>query len=156
MFLFVDGVVPDPLEPYLPFLSDKLPEAVTISDPSLAVLTLLRVIHSVCRYWRYLYWPVLPGQALLPQSEFINTKVAAKAQRQLQDPVVIMTGNLPQWLQQLGVACPFLFPFETRQMLFYSISFDRDRALQRLLDNVPELNNAEREVSFLSFFLSLY
>lgn len=27
---------------------------------------------------------------------------------------------------------PFLFPFECRQMLFYSISFDRDRALLRL------------------------
>ncbi len=110
------------------------------------MLTLLRVIHAISRYWRSLYWPVLSGPSLLPASEFINTKVAAKAQRQLQDPVVIMTGNLPQWLQQIGVGCPFLFPFETRQMLFYSISFDRDRALQRLLDNVPELNSTEREV----------
>ena len=68
-----------------------------------------------------------------------------------------MTGNLPQWLQQIGVACPFLFPFETRQMLFYSISFDRDRALQRLLDNVPELNSTEREVrvSDGSYFCAL-
>jgi len=57
-----------------------------------------------------------------------------------------MTGNLPAWLQQIGNACPFLFPFETRQMLFYSTSFDRDRALQRLLDSVPELNSQEREV----------
>ncbi|CAG7833938.1 unnamed protein product [Allacma fusca] len=143
--LWNEGIVQEPAEPYLAYLTDKLPENVTISDPSLPVLTLLRVIHAVCRFWRYLYWPVLPGQALIPQNEFVNTKVAAKAQRQLQDPVVIMTGNLPQWLQQIGVACPFLFPFETRQMLFYSISFDRDRALQRLLDNVPELNNAERE-----------
>lgn len=92
---------------------------------------------------------VLPGGPLLPLSEFINTKVAAKAQRQLQDPVVIMTGNVPAWLQQIGAACPFLFPFETRQMLFYSVSFDRDRALQRLLDSVPELNSTEREVKFV-------
>jgi E3 ubiquitin-protein ligase TRIP12 len=35
--------------------------------------------------------------------------------------------------------CPFLFPFETRQLLFYVTSFDRDRALLRLLDSVPEL-----------------
>ena len=35
--------------------------------------------------------------------------------------------------------CPFLFPFETRQLLFYVTSFDRDRALLRLLDAAPEL-----------------
>lgn len=37
---------------------------------------------------------------------------------------------------------PFLFPLETRQLLFYAVSFDRDRALQRLLDSSPELNHA--------------
>lgn len=26
----------------------------------------------------------------------------AKANRQLQDPLVIMTGNLPQWLPEIG------------------------------------------------------
>lgn len=40
---------------------------------------------------------------------------------------------------------PFLFPFETRQLLFYAVSFDRDRALQRLLDSSPELNNASSD-----------
>lgn len=61
----------------------------------------------------------------------------------MQDPLVIMTGNLPQWLQQLAMACPFLFPFETRHLLFYAVSFDRDRALQRLLDSTPEFNTAD-------------
>ena len=51
-----------------------------------------------------------------------------------------MTGNLPQWLQQIASVCPFLFPFETRHLLFYAVSFDRDRALQRLLDTTPDLN----------------
>lgn len=32
-----------------------------------------------------------------------------------------------------------MFPFETRQLLFYVTSFDRDRALLRLLDAAPEL-----------------
>lgn len=54
-----------------------------------------------------------------------------------------MTGNLPQWLQQIAAACPFLFPFETRHLLFYAVSFDRDRALQRLLDTTPDLNSAD-------------
>jgi E3 ubiquitin-protein ligase TRIP12 len=75
--------------------------------------------------------------------EFVSTKISAKASRQLQDPLVIMTGNLPAWLQQIASACPFLFPFETRQLLFYATSFDRDRALQRLLEASPELNSTE-------------
>lgn len=29
---------------------------------------------------------------------------------------------------------PFVFPFECRHLLFYVVSFDRDRALQRLLE----------------------
>lgn len=43
----------------------------------------------------------------------------------------------------LFFSSPFLFPFETRQLLFYATSFDRDRALQRLLDSTPELSAAD-------------
>lgn len=72
-----------------------------------------------------------------------SLQITAKANRQLQDPLVIMTGNLPQWLQQIATICPFLFPFETRHLLFYAITFDRDRALQRLLETTPDLNSTD-------------
>ena len=39
---------------------------------------------------------------IIPTSEFINSKLTAKANRQLQDPLVIMTGNIPTWLPELG------------------------------------------------------
>lgn len=39
---------------------------------------------------------------IVPTSEFINSKLTAKANRQLQDPLVIMTGNIPTWLIELG------------------------------------------------------
>jgi len=41
---------------------------------------------------------------LLSQQEFISSKLTAKVNRQLQDPLVIMTGNMPQWLSQIGQA----------------------------------------------------
>jgi len=41
---------------------------------------------------------------LLNQQEFISSKLTAKVNRQLQDPLVIMTGNMPQWLSQIGQA----------------------------------------------------
>lgn len=74
---------------------------------------------------------------------FVVFQIAAKANRQLQDPLVIMTNNIPQWLPEIVTACPFLFPFETRHLLFYVNVFDRDRALQRLLDTTPDLNSAD-------------
>lgn len=39
---------------------------------------------------------------IIPTGEFINSKLTAKANRQLQDPLVIMTGNIPTWLTELG------------------------------------------------------
>ena len=38
-------------------------------------------------------------RSVLPMVEFINSKITAKVNRQLQDPIVIMTSNLPHWLK---------------------------------------------------------
>lgn len=140
--LWNEGVVPDFSSPLLPYLSATLPSSVTVQDASLEVIALLRVLHALNRYWGSLY-QLSTYHPILSQQEFVSGKLTAKANRQLQDPLVIMTGNLPSWLAQIAFACPFLFPFETRQMLFYATSFDRDRAMQRLLDSVPELSNSD-------------
>ncbi|KAF5283720.1 hypothetical protein FQR65_LT13755 [Abscondita terminalis] len=142
--LWNEGITPIPQSPITPFLKTKLPDSVDIQDASLEVLCLLRILNALNLYWSYLY-PALEYKQILPTSDFLNSKIAAKASRQLQDPLVIMTGNLPSWLQQIASVCPFLFPFETRQLLFYVTSFDRDRALQRLLDMSPELTSADSQ-----------
>ncbi|XP_066565746.1 E3 ubiquitin-protein ligase TRIP12 isoform X1 [Amia ocellicauda] len=144
--LWHDGVCPlvtNPLEVYL--ISDP-PESITFDDPSLDVNLLLRVLHSISRYWFYLYDNAVCKE-IISTSEFINSKLTAKANRQLQDPLVIMTGNIPSWLTELGKTCPFFFPFDTRQMLFYVTAFDRDRAMQRLLDTNPEINQSDSQDS---------
>ncbi|XP_037729728.1 E3 ubiquitin-protein ligase TRIP12 isoform X9 [Drosophila subpulchrella] len=141
--LWHEGIAPGVISALKPFLSSSLPaDVVTVQDSSLDALCMLRVIHALNRHWEHLYGCVV-RQNIIPQAEFVHPKITAKANRQLQDPLVIMTGNLPQWLPQIGMACPFLFPFETRHLLFYATSFDRDRALQRLLDTTPDLNAAE-------------
>ncbi|XP_069194924.1 E3 ubiquitin-protein ligase TRIP12 isoform X3 [Procambarus clarkii] len=124
------------------YLTANLPASVTVSDPSIEVLALLRVLHALNRHYGSLY-PTACYPSPLPTAEFTNLKLTAKANRQLQDPLVIMTGNVPPWLPQIAYVCPFLFPFETRQLLFYAVSFDRDRALQRLMDSSPELNSVD-------------
>jgi len=136
--LWTEGIVPERPSPLVNFLEDKLPREFLQQDPSVDVLNLLRVLHALNRFWYTLY-PGTRSSYILPVSEFINSKITAKINRQLQDPIVIMTSNLPHWLKEIGVTCPFLFPFETRQLLFYVTSFDRDRALSRLLEAAPEL-----------------
>ena len=50
-----DGVAPEVNSPVVPFLTMRLPEYVTVDDPSLDVLNLLRIVHSLNRYWGFLY-----------------------------------------------------------------------------------------------------
>ncbi|KAM8902323.1 E3 ubiquitin-protein ligase TRIP12 isoform 2-T14 [Spinachia spinachia] len=144
--LWHDGVCPSVVNPLETYLISEPPETITFDDPSLEVNLLLRVLHSISRYWFYLYDNAVCKE-IMPTSEFINSKLTAKANRQLQDPLVIMTGNIPTWLIELGKTCPFFFPFDTRQMLFYVTAFDRDRAMQRLLDTNPEINQSDSQDS---------
>uniref|UniRef100_A0A3Q2ZZI7 E3 ubiquitin-protein ligase n=1 Tax=Kryptolebias marmoratus TaxID=37003 RepID=A0A3Q2ZZI7_KRYMA len=144
--LWHDGVCPGVINPLDTYLTSEPPENITFDDPSLEVTLLLRVLQSISRYWFYLYDNAVCKE-IIPTTEFINSKLTAKANRQLQDPLVIMTGNIPTWLIELGKTCPFFFPFDTRQMLFYVTAFDRDRAMQRLLDTNPEINQSDSQDS---------
>ncbi|XP_017163763.1 E3 ubiquitin-protein ligase TRIP12 isoform X2 [Poecilia reticulata] len=144
--LWHDGVCPSVANPLETYLTTEPPETITFDDPSLEVTLLLRILHSISRFWFYLY-DNAACKEIIPTSEFINSKLTAKANRQLQDPLVIMTGNIPTWLIELGKTCPFFFPFDTRQMLFYVTAFDRDRAMQRLLDTNPEINQSDSQDS---------
>ncbi|XP_012497931.1 PREDICTED: E3 ubiquitin-protein ligase TRIP12 [Propithecus coquereli] len=144
--LWHDGVCPSVSNPLEVYLIPTPPENITFEDPSLDVILLLRVLHAISRYWYYLYDNAMCKE-IIPTGEFNNSKLTAKANRQLQDPLVIMTGNIPTWLTELGKTCPFFFPFDTRQMLFYVTAFDRDRAMQRLLDTNPEINQSDSQDS---------
>lgn len=69
--------------PIVPFLTMRMPEYVTVDDPSLEVLNLLRVVHSLNRYWGFLYH-LVDYKPILSIHELINSKLTAKANRQLQ------------------------------------------------------------------------
>lgn len=53
--LFPDGVCPSVINPLETYLTSEPPETITFDDPSLEVNLLLRVLHSISRYWFYLY-----------------------------------------------------------------------------------------------------
>ncbi|XP_065056615.1 E3 ubiquitin-protein ligase TRIP12-like [Rhopilema esculentum] len=124
------------------YLTEKLPGNIQLSDPSLETICLMRLLYYLNIHWGDLY-EIHQPHATVSVNEFINAKLSAKVSRQLQDPLAIMTGNLPSWLGELATACAFLFPFECRQQLFYSTTFDRDRALMKLQENLPELASTD-------------
>lgn len=134
--LWNEGAVPARASSLVVMVRAALLTEGDVRDASLPALGVLRALHALSRHWHALYRAAcLPDhRPLVPHADFINAKLAAKANRQLQDPLVIMTGNLPPWLKKIAYACPFVLPFECRHLLFYVVSFDRDRALQRLLE----------------------
>lgn len=66
-----------------------------------------------------------------PVAQFVNTKLTAKLNRQLEEPLIVASKCLPNWSQDLGRLYPFLFPFETRHLFLQLTSFGYSRCVSR-------------------------
>lgn len=78
------------------------------------ILTLLDFLHS-CG---------------VKSDSFINSKLSAKLARQLDEPLVVASGALPDWSLFLTRRFPFLFPFDTRMLFLQCTSFGYGRLIQ--------------------------
>jgi E3 ubiquitin-protein ligase TRIP12 len=70
-----------------------------------------------------------------PSSQFVNTKLTAKMNRQLEEPLIVASNCLPSWSEDLARLYPFLFPFETRHLFLQSTSFGYSRSMSRWQTN---------------------
>ena len=66
-----------------------------------------------------------------PLTQFVNTKLTAKLNRQLEEPLIVASNCLPSWSEDLARLYPFLFPFETRHLFLQSTSFGYARSMTR-------------------------
>ncbi|KAL0469775.1 thyroid hormone receptor interactor 12, variant 2 [Neurospora intermedia] len=66
-----------------------------------------------------------------PLSQFVNTKLTAKLNRQLEEPLIVASNCLPSWSEDVARLYPFLFPFETRHLFLQSTSFGYARSMAR-------------------------
>ena len=66
-----------------------------------------------------------------PVGQFVNTKLTAKMNRQLEEPLIVASNCLPSWSEDLARLYPFLFPFETRHLFLQSTSFGYSRSMTR-------------------------
>lgn len=61
---------------------------------------------------------------------FINSKLSAKLSKQLDEPLIIASGALPEWTLHLTREFSFLFPFESRMFFLQCVSFGYGRLIQ--------------------------
>ena len=79
-----------------------------------------------------------------PVSQFVNTKLTAKLNRQLEEPLIVASNCLPSWSEDLARLYPFLFPFETRHLFLQSTSFGYSRSMTRW-QNAQSVDDSRRD-----------
>jgi E3 ubiquitin-protein ligase HECTD1 len=60
---------------------------------------------------------------------FMSKKITNKLLQQIQDPLVLSSNSLPSWCEDFNQSCPFLFPFDTRQVYFNCTAFGASRSI---------------------------
>ena len=127
---------------FVPALTERVKEAVSNETTSsrfndlLVVLTILHELSSCASRILLLSKSEEPSvrarNVSLDEAAFVHGKLTAKLTRQLQDTVTLCSASTPTWCATLARACPWLFPFESRQKLFKCVSFSLARMLHHL------------------------
>lgn len=139
---------PPNFETTLPDFLEKDPQQATI-------LRLLGVLHQINYEWADTYsrtgGNASGASAAVPSSLFVNNKLTAKLNRQLEEPMIVASKCLPDWALELPAHFPFLFPFETRFVFLQSTSFGYARLMQKWLQSARTDANSRRDenLSFL-------
>lgn len=110
-------------------VKDGLPASLDGHPITSSILTLMRILHDLNADLD----EIVPDQKLNqePPASFINTKLTAKMNRQLEEPLIVASNCLPDWSEDLTRSFPFLFPFETRHLFLQSTSFGYSRSITR-------------------------
>ena len=118
----------------------ELPASIKEDAPYAKLLQLLAVLHSLNTEWREMSradaaaGTKVESQSATPalaESAFVNNKLTAKLNRQLEEPMIVASACLPAWSTDLPKHFPFLFPFEARFAFLQSTSFGYARLLTR-------------------------
>jgi E3 ubiquitin-protein ligase TRIP12 len=118
---------------------------------STSTLKLLKLLHSLTVRWDEILEDTQDSFSVPPKpdlvSQFVNTKLTAKINRQLEEPLLIASNCLPLWSQDLARHYPFLFPFETRYLFVQSTSFGYSRCMNRWVPQRSSSRPDRRDLS---------
>uniref|UniRef100_A0A3B4G597 E3 ubiquitin-protein ligase n=1 Tax=Pundamilia nyererei TaxID=303518 RepID=A0A3B4G597_9CICH len=97
------------------------------------VLQLLRILYIIggdsAANTRTLQEDIDELQFNASPEDFTSKKITTKILQQIEEPLALASGALPDWCEQLTSKCPFLIPFETRQLYFTCTAFGASRAI---------------------------
>ncbi|KAI9890479.1 MAG: Ubiquitin fusion degradation protein 4 [Vezdaea aestivalis] len=110
-----------------------LPESLDRNPVTSVILRLLNILHALNSNLDDVLLEDKNAYSLNaePLSQFVNTKLTAKLNRQLEEPLIVASNCLPSWSEDLAQLYPFLFPFETRHLFLQSTSFGYSRSMSR-------------------------
>lgn len=98
---------------------------------TLSILSLLKILHDFDDS---------------TSKSFLNFKLTAKLNRQLEEPLIVASGILPSWAINITRKFPFLFPLDTRIFFLQSTSFGYSRLIQLWTARAnQDQNNAEND-----------
>ncbi|PWN54057.1 hypothetical protein IE53DRAFT_309085 [Violaceomyces palustris] len=112
-----------------------LPPSVEPEAPYAKLLQLLAVLHDLNAEWRELcrleFGRVSTRAPAMSEAAFVNNKLTAKLNRQLEEPMIVASACMPPWSTDLPKVFPFLFPFEVRFAFLQSTAFGYARLITR-------------------------
>ncbi|KAE8132563.1 hypothetical protein BDV38DRAFT_207292 [Aspergillus pseudotamarii] len=113
--------------------STEMPPSLSQDTTNASIFQLLRLLHEMNATLDDILTESKELVALKPEAlaQFINTKLTAKLNRQLEEPLIVASSCLPSWSEDLARLFPFLFPFETRHLFLQSTAFGYSRAMMR-------------------------
>ena len=113
--------------------SRQMPPSLNKDPTTSSILQLLRVLHEMNTTLEDVLSESKELLSLTPEplAQFINTKLTAKLNRQLEEPLIVASSCLPSWSEDLARLFAFLFPFETRHLFLQSTAFGYSRAMMR-------------------------
>lgn len=111
----------------------EMPSSLSKDPTTASILRLLRVLHEMNATIDDILTETRDSAHISPEplAHFINTKLTAKVNRQLEEPLIVASSCLPSWSEDLARLFSFLFPFETRHLFLQSTSFGYSRAMMR-------------------------
>ncbi|KAG5675368.1 hypothetical protein PVAND_005277 [Polypedilum vanderplanki] len=114
--------------------SSPLPTTPTNTNNSLQcsvddVLQLLAQINSIDNSLKANENVSSGENAHLSADLYMSKKITNKLLQQIQDPLVLSSNSLPSWCEDFNQSCPFLFPFDTRQVYFNCTAFGASRSI---------------------------
>ena len=124
---------------------NEMPQSLKKNATTSSILQLLRVLHRLNSQLDDIL-DAGKDHHVAPEAltQFINTKLTSKLNRQLEEPLIVASACLPSWSEDLAKHFPFLFPFETRHLFLQSTCFGYARAMTRWQGN-QDANDSRRD-----------